>query len=749
MNISLPALRLISILSLCLLLTNVNGQDSCSVAVPFPALGAGVTACESGTTVGMTAEIPYTYQSNCVSGGVMPSPATDVWYSFVAVGNLLDVNITNSTMTDVVVGLYEGTCAGLIGRGCETATGASLSVTFAPLVAGTTYYIQVSGGSAADVGTFDLCIRSYDDLSVVCIQEVSVTATPPPSNGTYGPGQTVDFCVTVNGYNQLAADWFHGLVPAFGSAWDAGSITNFTFPASVDGDGTWNWYSSVTGTAGSAIGPTGPGFFYDSGAGGPLDGNAGNNYGDACGAGCSWTFCWSITTVASCPPGVDGDDLSVLLENYSDSETGSWNSSSTCPSDPDYLFNAVLSCCPPPTVTTVEPACPGLSTGSITAVGDGIAPFTFDWSTGFSEVSQDSSTIENLSAGAYSVTVTDNAGCVTVSNVTINEPPPITPVVTDQVNIMCEGATNGSVSFTTNGGVSPYQYSFNGGPLQADSVFTGLAAGSYTIDVTDASGCSGTGTINIIEENLFTGILINSTDETCEGDNDGSLEVSATGGYPAYSYSIDGTNFQNSGSFTGLAPGNYTVTLQDDSNCVFTIDVTINAGAAVVANATATPSEIAVGTSTTLEVTSPSNIASTSWAPTETLECPTCPSTTATPLTTTTYIVTITDDNGCEDTASVTVTVLELDLAVPNAFSPNGDNNNDVFEIINTLASEFDMKIYNRWGDEVFHSTDLSIGWDGTYKGKEQEIGSYIYVIRLVTIEGKEFNKKGNVTLLR
>ena len=138
MNISLPALRLISILSLCLLLTNVNGQDSCSVAVPFPALGAGVTACESGTTVGMTAEIPYTYQSNCVSGGVMPSPATDVWYSFVAVGNLLDVNITNSTMTDVVVGLYEGTCAGLIGRGCETATGASLSVTFAPLVAGTT-----------------------------------------------------------------------------------------------------------------------------------------------------------------------------------------------------------------------------------------------------------------------------------------------------------------------------------------------------------------------------------------------------------------------------------------------------------------------------------------------------------------------------------------------------------------------------------------------------------------------------------
>ena len=111
--------------------------------------------------------------------------------------------------------------------------------------------------------------------------------------------------------------------------------------------------------------------------------------------------------------------------------------------------------------------------------------------------------------------------------------------------------------------------------------------------------------------------------------------------------------------------------------------------------------------------------------------------------------MTITDDNGCEDTASVTVTVLELDLAVPNAFSPNGDNNNDVFEIINTLASEFDMKIYNRWGDEVFHSTDLSIGWDGTYKGKEQEIGSYIYVIRLVTIEGKEFNKKGNVTLLR
>ena len=94
--------------------------------------------------------------------------------------------------------------------------------------------------------------------------------------------------------------------------------------------------------------------------------------------------------------------------------------------------------------------------------------------------------------------------------------------------------------------------------------------------------------------------------------------------------------------------------------------------------------------------------------------------------------------------------MFEEEPIIPNAFSPNGDGANDIFSIPEASAMvEYDLKIFNRWGDLIFHSTDPLDGWDGTYGGKEQEMTTYIYVGSMVDSEGRVIDRKGNITLLK
>lgn len=123
------------------------------------------------------------------------------------------------------------------------------------------------------------------------------------------------------------------------------------------------------------------------------------------------------------------------------------------------------------------------------------------------------------------------------------------------------------------------------------------------------------------------------------------------------------------------------------------------------------------------------------------------------PFNTTSYILEITDEiTGCKnyDTATVFVEVLTL-LAFPTGFTPNGDGTNDFARIIKYLNIDrlLDLSIYNRFGEAVFRTDNINVGWDGNYKGKESEIGVYIWVIRAVTRDEEEILRKGNITLIR
>ena len=143
------------------------------------------------------------------------------------------------------------------------------------------------------------------------------------------------------------------------------------------------------------------------------------------------------------------------------------------------------------------------------------------------------------------------------------------------------------------------------------------------------------------------------------------------------------------------------------------------------------------------------------WMPNKGLTASGVQNTGASPQTTTTYTIAVTDANGCSDTARVQVFVKpyppcgEPDIYVPNAFSPNNDNRNDRLFVRGNKITELYFVLYNRWGEKVFETTSQSEGWDGTYKGIPAEPAVFVYYLRVRCDDGNEYFNKGNVTLLR
>ena len=138
------------------------------------------------------------------------------------------------------------------------------------------------------------------------------------------------------------------------------------------------------------------------------------------------------------------------------------------------------------------------------------------------------------------------------------------------------------------------------------------------------------------------------------------------------------------------------------------------------------------------------------WDPEETVDCPTCLEVTATPLITTTYYPSLIGANGCigRDTVLVMVNFEEI-VEVPSAFSPNGDGSNDFVHVLGIGITSIDFRIFNRYGQLVFSSTDIEEGWDGTMNGEELNQGVFVYTLEYSLIDGTNGTKSGNITLVK
>ena len=139
------------------------------------------------------------------------------------------------------------------------------------------------------------------------------------------------------------------------------------------------------------------------------------------------------------------------------------------------------------------------------------------------------------------------------------------------------------------------------------------------------------------------------------------------------------------------------------------------------------------------------------WDPADGLDCPSCRNPKTSPIVTTTYTVTVTDQNGCTHTAQIVVVAKnEYEVFYPNAFSPNGDGNNDTWAPIDFGSTEsVHIQIYDRWGELVFETTDINKGWDGTFAGKPLPPDVYAYYITGTLKNKKDFKKTGSLSLLK
>tara|TARA_R110000751_G_scaffold118609_1_gene219104 strand:- start:313 stop:1641 length:1329 start_codon:yes stop_codon:yes gene_type:complete len=426
-------IKKISFILLLLLCINVIaqvGNDDCANALPLGNLpnpvncGNGPNANGQGspvtfnnlTNVNSITENPYTTLINCqgTPGNNMSSPATDVWYSFVATGNSLDVTI-NGNINQPNIGVWTGNCGALIGVGCDIGGAGNLNTT-TQLTPGQTYYIQISGGNAGDQGTFDLTLQNNNSCDD-CLLSSNMTVSPLPTNGVYQAGTTVTFCFTITEWSQENSNWFHGIVPIMGAGW--GPITPTSAANTCDtGPGIWAWFNGVNTPNGNSNG-----FFFDGDLFNNPNGDPTNNFGDNCAGNVNWEFCWEAAAI-DCPPGQDGDDLSVFVETYADGETGSWTNIA-CQNDPIFAFSASLTCCPPPTEVHNDETCLGEEDGTITITGLGSAPWDYVWfdpngnTIQTSNNTNGSDSMIGLAPGTYDVSVIDNDGCAQTIQITI------------------------------------------------------------------------------------------------------------------------------------------------------------------------------------------------------------------------------------------------------------------------------------------------------------------------------------------
>lgn len=210
-------------------------------------------------------------------------------------------------------------------------------------------------------------------------------------------------------------------------------------------------------------------------------------------------------------------------------------------------------------VITNNVSCFGGSSGSATAfVNNAQPPYTISWSTGATGAS-----ISNLTAGNYTVTVTDARNCPQFKNFTIIEPSPLTVSLVD-TDISCFGANDGTVETTVTGGTAPYTFNWNSGAYTSEDL-SNLRPGTYTLNLTDANGCSASSTAAITSPTKLT-VSYAVTPVTCYGYSDGAINTSFSGGTSPYFYTW--SNGATSQNLSGIDAGGYSLNIEDANGCV-------------------------------------------------------------------------------------------------------------------------------------------------------------------------------------
>ncbi|MBK7426631.1 MAG: gliding motility-associated C-terminal domain-containing protein [Saprospiraceae bacterium] len=479
---------------------------------------------------------------------------------------------------------------------------------------------------------------------------------------------------------------------------------------------------------------------------------------DQSGNGCDSTSVLLLTVqpmlsntvqAAICP----GSSYEFMDSVFTQSGTYTFNLQSTIGCDSMVIF--ILSEHPPvlPVINGDASICLGDSSHLLLFNVQG----TIQWSTGATSTNS----IFVQEPGIYSVTVTNVQGCVGSDSFEVTLSPEAVAPVGDEQILDCldpytylgmDPAPEGSYLWT---GPSITQATATNPRPYVDE------AGWYYLTYTNPSGCSGQDSILVVAMTSPEGADV-IVKPTCFGTENGTIEViNIVGGTAPYNITLTGADHENPspGLFTELSVGSYTVRISDANNCYWdtliqiiqTAEIFVDLGPDVT---------IQLGESHHIIPTFSipvSNISSFIWDPTTWLSCTECLDPFASPIENTTYTLTIYDLNGCPASDEIEIRVdSRANIFIPDIFSPNGDNINDVFMIFTDPGVKriVELKIYDRWGEKVFELDDFLpndplFGWDGNFKGKPMNPAVFVYYTYAELINGRIVFLKGDVTLYR
>lgn len=360
-------------------------------------------------------------------------------------------------------------------------------------------------------------------------------------------------------------------------------------------------------------------------------------------------------------------------------------------------------------------------------------------------------------SGIFSLALQEtNYGCSgpwsTQISVQVNGPP---SVAFSGSNVVCIGDTiHYQVPFDNN---TYYNWTTSGGQVidtannEIDIRFD--TVGFYNLKISAVGKCGSASNSLIVNVKAYPQANAGSDTTVCPNE---PVLLNTTPVSPNYSYSwsdgslivgsADAINISVSGTTT------YIVTVTGQGGCEVQDTVTVFVNPNPIADA---------GPDTTINSGEKVKLMGSGgpaylWIPPTGLDCDTCQNPIASPKQTTTYYLTVTDANGCTSMDSVTVTVIIKDttvvcgeIFVPNAFSPNEDAQNDVLYVRGNCIKELILVIYDRWGQKVFETEEVSKGWDGSYNGIVFNTGIFAYYLKAITTDDKQVFKSGNISLIR
>ncbi|HOE04861.1 MAG TPA: gliding motility-associated C-terminal domain-containing protein [Bacteroidales bacterium] len=391
-------------------------------------------------------------------------------------------------------------------------------------------------------------------------------------------------------------------------------------------------------------------------------------------------------------------------------------------------------------ITETQPIlCNGESNAVLTAeMINGISPVSYLWSN-----SATGATVQNLSAGIYSVTATDSWGCSGSQSQMISQPTAIF-AASSATPVSCYGGNNGSASVNVSGGTAPYTYFWSNG--SSSQSLADVVAGNYVLTITDSHNCTLVSNVVVNQPDAPVTLNMVVTHISCFGEHDGAVNLNVTGGTPPYSYEwLMGTFTTNEEDITNLYEGMYNLTVTDANACVTSTIAVVSQPAALSATwVSGSPSCIgnhdgyievaAVGGTEPYQFAWSGGVS---------------PVFIISGLVEGEYMVTVVDARACTtEIGPIVLTDRPEDcIRIPNAFTPNGDGINDTWIIENVeLYPDSYVQVFNRWGQALYEAKGSEEPWDGTYNGKPVPTAPYIYIFNF--LNGEE-PRTGIVTVVR